>query len=136
MAEAQRVLRDYVLPQASGITSSIVSPAVEANNFELSPALISIVEQEQFAGHPSENPNAHLRKFLAKCNTIKINGASSDATRLRLFPFPLRDRASDWLHNGEPNSFTTWNALSNAFLSKYFPLGKTGKLRAKITPFV
>jgi len=107
MADAQRLLRDYVLPQASGITSSIVSPAVEANNFELSPALISFVEREQFAGHPSENPNTHLRKFLTKCDTIKINGASSDAIRLWLFPFSLRDRASDWLQNEEPNSFTT-----------------------------
>jgi len=95
MAEDNRVLRDYTLPQASGITSSFVSPTVEANNFELSPALMSFVAREQFAGHPSENPNAHLRKFLAKCDTIKINGASSDAIRLRLFPFSLRDRASD-----------------------------------------
>jgi len=46
MAEDNRVLRDYALPQASGITSSIVSPAVEANNFELSPALISFMERE------------------------------------------------------------------------------------------
>ena len=97
MAEDNRVLRAYALPQASGITSSIVSPAVEASNFELNPALIYFVEREQFAGHPSENPNAHLRKFLAKCDTIKINGASSDAIKLRLFPFSLRDRASDWL---------------------------------------
>jgi len=97
MAEDDRVLRDYSLPQASGITSSIVSPAVEANNFKLSPALISFVEREQFAGYLSENPNAHLRKFLAKCDTIKINGASSDAIRLRLFPFSLRDRTSNWL---------------------------------------
>jgi len=125
MAEGQRVLRDYALPQASGITSFIVSPAVEANTFELSPELISFVEREQFDGHPSENPNAHLRKFLAKCNTIKINGASSNAIRLRLFPFSLRDRASDWLQNGEPNSFTTWGMLSKAFLSKYFPPGKS-----------
>ena len=44
MAEDHRVLRDYALSQASGITSSIVSPAVEANNFELSPSLISFVE--------------------------------------------------------------------------------------------
>ena len=95
MAKDNRVLRDYALPQASGVTSSIVSPVVEANNFELSPTLISFVEQEQFGGHPSENPNAHLHKFLAKCDTIKINGASNDAIRLRLFPFSLRDRASD-----------------------------------------
>ena len=102
MAEDHWVLRDYALPQASGITSYIVSPAVEANNFELSPALISFVEREQFAGHPSENPNAYLRKFLVKCYTIKINGASNDAIKLRLFPFSLRDRASDWLQNEEP----------------------------------
>jgi len=53
MAEDNKVLRDDALPQASGITSSIVSPAVEANNFELSPALISFMEREQFAGHSS-----------------------------------------------------------------------------------
>ena len=74
-----RVRRDYALPQALGITSSIVSPIVDANNFELSPALISFLEREQFGGHPSENPNAHLRKFLAKCNTIKLNGMSTNA---------------------------------------------------------
>ena len=136
MAEGDhKVLRDYALPQTPGITSSIVSPAVEANNFDLSPALISFVEQEQFGGHPSENPNAHLHKFLAKCKTIKINGASADAIRLRLFPFSLRDRASDWLQNREPNSFTTWEMLSKAFLSKYFPPGKTAKLRTEITSF-
>jgi len=98
MAEGDnRVLWDYALPQASGITSSIVSPVVEAHNFELSPALISFVEREQFGGHPSENPNVHLHKFLTKCDTIKLNGVSTDAIRLQLFPFPLRDRASDWL---------------------------------------
>ena len=136
MAEDNRVLRDYALPQTSGITSFIVSPAVEANNFELSPVLISFVEREQFTGHPSDNPNAHLRKFLTKCDTIKINAASSDAIRLRLFPFSLRDKASDWLQNQKPNSFTTWEMLSEAFLSKYFPPGKTAKLRAEITSFI
>ena len=33
------------------------------------------------------------------------------------------------------NSFTTWAALSQAFLSKYFPPGKTAKLRNDITSF-
>jgi len=42
--QEQRVLRDYALLQASGITSSIVNPIVETNNFELSPALITLVE--------------------------------------------------------------------------------------------
>jgi len=70
MAEGDhRVLQGYALPQASGFTSSIVIPTFEANNFELGPSLISFVEREQFGGHPSENPNTHLYKFLAKCVT-------------------------------------------------------------------
>jgi len=78
-----------------GITLSIVNPTFEANNFELSPALITFVERDQFGGHPSDNPNLHLRKFLAKCDTIKLNRVTTNAIRLRLFPFSLRDRASD-----------------------------------------
>ena len=45
----------------------------------------------------------------------------------------MRDRASDWLQNEEFNLFATWEVLSKAFLSKYFPPGKTAKLRTKIT---
>jgi len=45
MAERDpRVLRDYILPQAIGLTSPIVNPAIEANNFELRPTLISFIE--------------------------------------------------------------------------------------------
>jgi len=95
--EDNRVLRDYALLQASAITSSIVSPAIEANNLELNPALIIFVERYQFGRYPSNNPNAHLRKFLAKYDTIKLNRVSADAIRLRLFSFSLRDRANDWL---------------------------------------
>jgi len=69
--EDNRVLRDYAMPQASGVTSSIVSPAIEANNFELNPALIGFVERDQFGGYLSDNPNTHLRKFLVKSDTIK-----------------------------------------------------------------
>jgi len=79
VGQDQRVLRDCTLPQESGITTSIVSPAVEANNFELSPTLVTFVERDQFGGHPSDNPNMHLRKFLAKFDTIKFNGVSTDA---------------------------------------------------------
>jgi len=43
--EDNTVLRDYTLPQASGTTLSIIRVTIEANNFELSPALITFVEQ-------------------------------------------------------------------------------------------
>jgi len=136
MAERNpRMLRDYVLPQATGLTLFIVNPVVEAKNLELRPTLVSSVEKDQFSGHPTENPHIHLRNFLAKCDTIKLNGFSADAIRLRLFLFSLADRASDWIFNEEPNSFTTSEVLSTAFLSKYFPPGNIAKLRAEITTF-
>ena len=78
----------------------------------------------------------HLPKFLAECDTIKLNGVSTDAIRLRLLPFSLKDRASDWLQNEEPNSFTTWDILSREFLSKYFQPGNIARLRTEITSFV
>ena len=39
---------------------AIKQPAIDANDFELNPALIRMVQQNQFTGHPTENPNEHL----------------------------------------------------------------------------
>ncbi|KAJ9173778.1 hypothetical protein P3X46_016882 [Hevea brasiliensis] len=74
---------------------SITRPRVEANNFELKPALCQMVQQSQFGGNPSESPHVHLAHFLEISDMLKINGVSDDAIRLRLFPFSLKDRATD-----------------------------------------
>ena len=37
--------------------SAIRQLTVDANNFELKPALITMVQQHQFTGHPTEDPN-------------------------------------------------------------------------------
>jgi len=85
------------MAQSSSITSYIVNMIVEAHNFELQPALISLVKRDQFGGHPPENPNMHLRNFLLKCDTVKLNGLPTNGIQLRLLPFSLRDRARDWI---------------------------------------
>ena len=54
-----------------------------------------------------ENPNNHITSFLEKCDTIKMNGVSNDAIRLRLFLLSLIDKAKCWLLNPNANSFTT-----------------------------
>ena len=40
--------------------SAIKQPAVDAYDYELEPALITMVQQNQFAGQSTENPNEHL----------------------------------------------------------------------------
>ncbi|XP_057247487.1 uncharacterized protein LOC125492826 [Beta vulgaris subsp. vulgaris] len=123
------------MPNASGAPSSIVRPNISANNFELRPALIQIIQQDQFSGLDNEDPNEHITTFLEKCDIVKLNEVTDDVIRLGLFPFSLKDKAKMWLKSNPPNSFTTWVTLSQAFLSKYFSQGKTAKFRNNITSF-
>ena len=135
--EETRTLRDYATPKIEHAHPSIVKPAIGANNFELKPSLIQMIQNNaQFYGLSNEDPNSHISNFLEICETIKINGVSKDAIRLRLFPFSLKDKAKQWLNSLPNNSITTWDQLSRAFMNKYFPPVKTFKLRNDITNFV
>ena len=68
--------------------------AIEANNFELKLALITMVQQHQFTGHPSEDPNEHMGRFMRMANTVKLNGVKLELINLQLFPFSTRDMAA------------------------------------------
>ena len=93
------------------------------------------MQQNQFGGLATENPNQHLKTFIQLADTLKCNGASPEAIRLRLFPFSLRDKARDWLDSLPPNSITTWEDLRRVFLARYFLPSKTSILRNQITRF-
>ena len=75
---------------------AIKQPAVDANNFELKLALITMAQQHQFTGHLTEDPNEHMGRFLRMENTVKLNAVRPDVTKLHLFPFSLRDIVATW----------------------------------------
>ncbi|KAF7808222.1 uncharacterized protein G2W53_034965 [Senna tora] len=138
MAEQNnRNVFDYATPKLDGLQHSIRRPSIQANNFEIKPATIQLLQANgQFGGSPIEDPNNHILNFLEICDTFKHNGVSDDAIRLRLFPFSLRDKAKVWLQSLPEGSISTWEELAQQFLTKYFPLGKTAKMRNDITSFV
>ncbi|KAF7810177.1 uncharacterized protein G2W53_036920 [Senna tora] len=138
MAEQNnRNVSDYATPKLDGLQHSIRRPSIQANNFEIKPATIQLLQANgQFGGSPVEDPNNHILNFLEICDTFKHNGVSDDAIRLRLFPFSLRDKAKVWLQSLPEGSITTWEELVQQFLTKYFPPGKTAKMRNDITSFV
>ena len=73
MAQAQnanRPLKDFVVPSQDEPHSSIVTPTIQANNFELKPSLLQIVQQNQFSGNPTEDPNLHLSVFVQFADTL------------------------------------------------------------------
>jgi len=131
MAE-ERTLKEYTTPATEEPHAIIVYPTVEGNNFEIKPALIYLVQQNQFFGSPIEDPNLHVSNFLRLSETLKAN---QKAVRLHLFPFYLRDRASTWFHSLQNGSITSWDQMRQAFLAKFFPHSKTSQLRDQIIRF-
>ncbi|XP_021766687.1 uncharacterized protein LOC110731163 [Chenopodium quinoa] len=131
----QPFLRDYDHPNAFQLRSGIRLPTTNANNFELSPQLIRMIQSDQFGGSPHECPFAHLDNFLELCTTIKQNNISEEFICMHMFQFSLRDKAKHWLRTVEEGSLSTWDEVTRAFLGKYCPPEKTAELRRKITNF-
>lgn len=84
-------LKDYVIPKDEELHSIIVDPPIAANNFEIKPSLIGMVQQNQFFGLPTKNTNLHLSIFIDNCGTLVANGVDQNTICLRVFPFLLRD---------------------------------------------
>ena len=76
--------------------SVVRQPTIEANNFELKLALITMVQQHQYTGHPSEDPNVHMGRFLCMANTVKLNGVKHEVIKMQVFLFLLRYVATNW----------------------------------------
>ncbi|XP_020417839.1 uncharacterized protein LOC109948603 [Prunus persica] len=132
--EAERAVGEFGPPVAT--PSAIRRPAIAANNFEIKPAMITMLQNSSvFCGLPNEDPNIHLAIFLEICDTSKFNGVTDDAIRLRLFPFSLKDKAKLWLLSQPQDSIRTWDDLSKKFLAKFFPPAKTAKFRQDIMSF-
>ncbi|KAF7841888.1 uncharacterized protein G2W53_004186 [Senna tora] len=94
MAEQNnRNVFDYATPKLDGLQHSIRRPSFQANNFEIKPATIQL---------------------------LQANG----------------DKAKVWQQSLPEGSITTWEELAQQFLTKYFPPGKTAKMRNDITSFV
>ena len=115
--------------------STIRQPTMDANNFELKPALITMVQQHQFTSHPTEGPNEHLGRFLRMTNTVKLNGVRPEVIKLHLFPFSLRDIAATWYESLPYGSVDTWEELVEAYLGRFFPPSLTSERRREIIVF-
>lgn len=104
----QRSLKQLGAPEPYTSQSGILAPTTQANNFEIKPNFISLIEKRQFTGGKFENPHEHLKEFLKYCDTIKINGVTQEYIRLKMFPFSLMGVAEHWLNNDvPPGSLTT-----------------------------
>ena len=131
----QDIIDDFLRPVIQAEYSAVRQPTVEANNFELKPALITMVQHNQFTGHPTEDLNEHLGRFLKMENTVKLNGVRPEVIKLHVFPFCLRDIAATWYESLPYGSVDTWEELVEAYLGRFFPPSLTSERRREIIVF-
>ena len=109
---------EYAQPSIDGTASCIRKPTVQANNFELKPSYVNMIQNSvQFHGLPNEDPNLHIAYFLDICDMFRVNDVPDDAIRLILFPFSLKDRAREWLNSLPAGSISDWATLAQKFPS-------------------
>ena len=128
-------MEDFWRPVIPNEYLAVRQPAIDAKNFELKLALITMVQQNQFTGHPTEDPNEHLGWFLRMANTVKLNGVRPEVIKMQLFPFSLRDITATWFDSLPYGSVNTWEELMEAYLGRFFPPSLTSKRRGEITTF-
>ena len=75
-------MEDFWRPIIKDEYYAIRKPTIEPKNIELKFAFITMVQQDQFTGHLSEDPNEHLGRFMRMGNTIKLNGVRPDVIKL------------------------------------------------------
>jgi len=94
--------------------STIKRLTIQANNFEIKPMIIQMIQQTiRFRGLSQEEPNVHIIIFLETCNFFKHNGVTNDAIHLRLlFFFFSFKKTKVWLNSLPPSAITTWDELT------------------------
>ncbi|GJT18978.1 zinc finger, CCHC-type containing protein [Tanacetum coccineum] len=130
-----RTLGDYSRPSHEGYRNAIELP----EGAKVSPLRSDTIRLVQngcaFHGLMSEDPIQHLKDFLRIVDSIDLNGATRNTTRLRLFCFSLRDQAINWLDRLPAGSISTWDDLTTRFLAQFFPPKRTAKLQNDILMF-
>lgn len=131
-----RPLKELGTPGAFEPTCEIRPPTTKANDFEIRLALMQLIVSHPFCGIKHESPHNHLKEFEKYCDTIKVNGASQEDIRIKLFKFSLRGKAMDWLDKEvKTNSLTSWQEVTLAFLQRFHPRRMMAEACAKIQGF-
>ncbi|KAJ3704679.1 hypothetical protein LUZ61_008384 [Rhynchospora tenuis] len=128
-------LMEYGAPRTKHVAGPVVIPGIDANNMQIAPAHVTLVQQSPFCGNEHEDPHSHLQTFIDYTRLIKINGVPQEVIRLLLFRFSLKDKAQKWYKTLKKGSIKTWDAMAQTFLDRYFPTDRADAIRREINNF-
>jgi hypothetical protein len=84
---AEKKLGEYDIPNDDFIRAPITQPAVEAENYEIKPNLLSLVQRNQFGGSAAEDSGMHLNTFTKICDMMCIKDFDPKLLNCPCFPF-------------------------------------------------
>ena len=67
--------------------------------------------------------------------TLKIDGHTDEAKKLRMFPFTLSKETEEWFYSLPAGSITSWEEMETTFLNEYFPASVFLRKRYEILNF-
>ena len=68
------------------------------------------------------------------CEFNQFHNVPFETAKMRFFPFTLKERAKEWFFS-LCREFDSWRDMEDAFLSKYYSVGKTSAVRRDIRKF-
>nr|XP_043616314.1 uncharacterized protein LOC122588261 [Erigeron canadensis] len=113
--------------------SAIVSPAIDT--FTVKGNHLQMVKDLCFDGRNKRDPHEHLDKFEMICNLFNYGENQANNVKMKLFPMSLAGEAHKWLKGLAPNSLTTWEAVREALIERFFPANRERELRLIIRSF-
>jgi len=100
--------------------------------FELNPDYVGMLPQ--FTGF--EDPYLFVHEFEEVCCLIHMPKVPNGVVRMKFIPFVVKDDAKRWAYGLKVGSIKSWNSSVDIFLKRYFPTGKTIRIRNEILSFV
>ncbi|GJX63830.1 reverse transcriptase domain-containing protein [Tanacetum coccineum] len=96
---------------------------------------MQMIRDNQFDGLIRYDPHRYVADFLDNSNLFLYGKNQEEAVMLRTFPFSLFGEAKTWLNELNEGTITSWNNLSEAFISRYFSPVKFKRLLNEIHSF-
>lgn len=128
-AGASNVLPNILQTPTSTPSVTVVAPIVTQNPQPIMANLNSTIRHSTFKGL-GEDPDVHINRF----NTVATaNNQDTVAEKLRIFPATLDGFASEWYAGFPAGHFATWDALRQAFLDAFRPLGYADRVREELS---
>ena len=125
-------LSDYARPVVHRQTTRVNAPLQWGANFKIDSHIFSLLPT--FHGLPSKDPYRHVDKFSQVCEFNQFHNVPSETTEMGFFLFTLKERVKEWFFT-LGREFDSWRDMEDAFLHKYYSVGKTSVVGRAIREF-